>query len=89
MDLRRDEPAQLRSSPRCEARTRRGTACQSPAIKGKKRCRIHGGASGSGAPRGSRNGNYRHGERTQDAVEFRRECREILEAARELIEETH
>jgi hypothetical protein len=36
------------SSPRCGARTRSGNACQSPAVRGKKRCRMHGGAAGSG-----------------------------------------
>ncbi len=32
-------------SIRCGARTRRGTACQKPPIKGKRRCRLHGGLS--------------------------------------------
>ena len=30
---------------RCEARTRRGTPCQSPAYSHNGRCRLHGGAS--------------------------------------------
>ena len=29
---------ELASAPRCRARTRSGTECQSPAVKGKKRC---------------------------------------------------
>jgi hypothetical protein len=37
---------------RCGAKTRRGTPCQSPAVRGKRRCRMHGGAPGSGAPFG-------------------------------------
>jgi hypothetical protein len=41
--------------------------CRSPATK-KGRCRLHGGASGSGAPPGERNGQYRHGERTKGAI---------------------
>jgi hypothetical protein len=40
---------------------------QSPATK-KGRCRLHGGASGSGGPLGERNGQYRHGERTKAAI---------------------
>jgi len=32
----------------CGAKTRRGTPCQSPPAKGKKRCRLHGGASLAG-----------------------------------------
>src|SRR6266851_5332157 len=33
------------SAARCLARTRRGTACQCPALRGKRRCRLHGGKS--------------------------------------------
>jgi hypothetical protein len=40
---------------RCRARTRSGELCQSPAVNGKRRCRMHGGASGSGAPSGNKN----------------------------------
>jgi hypothetical protein len=29
---------------------------------------MHGGAHGSGAPSGPRNGNYRHGRRTAEAI---------------------
>ena len=43
------------SSPRCGARTRSGRSCRSPAARGKKRCRMHGGAPGSGAPFGNKN----------------------------------
>ena len=45
----------MTSSPRCGARTRRGTPCQAPAVAGKRRCRMHGGAKGSGAPVGNKN----------------------------------
>ena len=48
------EPDRLAQAPRCLARTRSGTECQSPAIKGKRRCRLHGGLS-PGAPKGNRN----------------------------------
>ena len=47
------------------ARTRSGKPCRSPATK-KGRCRLHGGARGSGAPPGQRNGQYRHGERPRE-----------------------
>src|SRR5262249_18445632 len=36
--------------------------------KKKGRCRLHGGASGSGGPPGECNGQYRHGERTKAAI---------------------
>jgi glucans biosynthesis protein len=42
-------------SPRCGARTRGGDACRAPAVSGRARCRMHGGAVGSGAPRGNQN----------------------------------
>ncbi len=45
-----NEPISLRDAPRCGARTRHGKPCQSPILKGKRRCRMHGGAHGSGAP---------------------------------------
>jgi hypothetical protein len=62
MHLKPREPSRLRQAPRCLARTRRGTPCQSPAVAGKTRCRMHRGAAGSGAPKGKRNGKYRHGQ---------------------------
>lgn len=40
-----NRPGDVRSAPRCGARTRRGTACECPAIRGKARCRLHGGLS--------------------------------------------
>src|SRR5215469_14458303 len=48
--------------PRCGARCRSGRPCRSAAMKN-GRCRMHGGAS-PGAPRGRRNGQYRHGRYT-------------------------
>ena len=66
------EPLPLCLAQRCLARTRAGTPCQKAAATGKKRCRMHGGAKGSGAPRGERNGNYRSGPYTCEAVAERR-----------------
>jgi glucans biosynthesis protein len=39
------------ASPRCGAKTRCDGACRAPAVHGKTRCRMHGGAEGSGALR--------------------------------------
>ena len=55
------QPHHLRNCPKCGAKTRSGGVCQSPAVAGKSRCRMHGGAVGSGAPTGHRNGSYRTG----------------------------
>jgi hypothetical protein len=38
------EPDRLRQATRCGARTRSGRPCQSPAVTGRRRCRMHGGA---------------------------------------------
>ena len=57
--------------------TRRGTPCQAPAVKGKRRCRMHGGAEGSGAPRGNRNA-LKHGYYTADAIAERRLLRQLI-----------
>jgi hypothetical protein len=62
----------LNAAPRCGARTRSGHPCRSPAVHGKRRCRMHGGAKGSGAPFGSRNGAYRNGTHSNDAVAIRK-----------------
>ena len=48
------QPARLADAIRCGARTRAGTECQSPAVGGKRRCRMHGGTN-PGAPIGNRN----------------------------------
>ena len=72
------------ASPRCGALTRRGTACQSPRVTARKRCRMHGGALGSGAPRGNKNA-FKHGTYSHEAVEQRLELRKQIEEVRELL----
>lgn len=82
MERMSNEPLPLRLAPRCLARTRSGTPCQKPPAKGKKRCRLHGGADGSGAPRGDRNGSYRHGLYPRDAITERKAMRELIRGFR-------
>jgi uncharacterized protein YjcR len=74
------------ASPRCGAKTRSGGACRSQAVNGKKRCRMHGGAPGSGAPRANQNAR-KHGLFTGDAIEERRRIQELLGEARKFLEE--
>jgi hypothetical protein len=76
----RGDPA---NAPRCGAKTRLGSACQQPAMPN-GRCRLHGGKS-PGAPRGERNGNYRHGLRTIAAIAARREAAVVRQALRHLL----
>jgi len=56
----RRDTASMHRAPRCGARTRRGSACRAPAVAGRRRCRMHGGARGSGARPGNRNA-WKHG----------------------------
>ena len=74
------------ASPRCGAKTRSGGACRSPAVHGKKRCRMHGGAQGSGAPRANQNAR-KHGLFTGDAIAERRGIQALLGEARRLLGE--
>lgn len=76
--------APMLASPRCGARTRKGTNCQSPAVKGKVRCRMHGGSRGSGAPKGNKNG-LKHGAYTREQLERRALMRTQIQQARKLI----
>ena len=65
----------MRSSRRCGAKTRSGKPCMSPAVSGKKRCRMHGGAPGSGAPIGQQ-------ERAEEWAVHARGDRRAARAAR-------
>ena len=80
-------PTASESSPRplCGAHSRRsGKPCKGSPMRGKKRCRMHGGAAGSGAPKGERNGNYRHGHYTAEAIADRLTIRKWVRDARKL-----
>jgi hypothetical protein len=74
------------SSPRCGAKTRSGKPCMSPAVHGKKRCRMHGGAPGSGAPRDNQNA-LKHGLYTREAIEERRQLRALMRQSRMLLQD--
>jgi hypothetical protein len=76
------------ASLRCGAKTRSGGMCKSPAVQGKKRCRMHGGAPGSGAPRGNKNA-QKHGLYTREAIAQRRQLRELMRQSRELLVKIH
>jgi hypothetical protein len=67
--------ANMAKAPRCGARTRAGHPCKQAAVRGRGRCRMHGGAKGSGGPLGQRNGNYRHGLCMRESVQMREKTR--------------
>lgn len=73
-------------APRCGAKTRRGTLCQSPAVHGKRRCRLHGCGKGSGAPKGNKNA-VTHGQAMSEVKAFKKEVRQLLSESRELLQE--
>lgn len=74
----------LAAHPRCGAHARTtGKPCRCPAMAN-GRCKLHGGKS-PGAPTGIRNGNFRNGYRTQEAMDLRRETRQLLKSLRELL----
>ena len=75
------EPKALANSPRCLARTRLGTECQSPAVKGRKRCRMHGGTN-RGAPKGNKNA-HKHGGRSADTMAALRYLKDIARLTRD------
>ena len=81
---RNTEP--MLKTPRCGAKTRRGTSCQAPAVRGKKRCRMHGGAKGSGAPVGNKNA-LKHGMYTRETLEFQKHVRDLLREGAKTVEE--
>ena len=76
------------SATRCGARTRQGTPCACPAVRGKKRCRLHGGLStgprtAEGMAR-SKQARWKHGLYSAEARQEVAHFRELLQECREL-----
>jgi len=78
--------APMLASPRCGAKTRSGAACRAPAVHGKQRCRMHGGAQGTGALRSNQNAR-KHGLFTGESIAERRRIRAVLGEVRKLLDE--
>ena len=74
--------SRMNAALRCGAKTRSGSPCRSPAVRDRKRCWMHGGAIGSGAPSGPRNGDYKHGLFTKEAIAEQRYLNSLLKEAR-------
>ena len=57
---------------RCGARTRQGTPCKNPGVKGRRRCKLHGGrSSGARTPEGRQrvvDVHWKHGRRSRAHV---------------------
>ena len=67
---------------RCQARTKRGTLCEKPALRDNARCQLHGGRGG--APSGRANAAWRHGRCTKERIAAdRASMKRVRELARE------
>ena len=71
---------------RCGARTRSGRPCGNHPVRRRRRCRLHGGAKGSGAPRGNRNA-LKHGRTTAAAVAERRAIAQLIRESLRTLDE--
>jgi len=72
----------LADAPRCTAMAKTTRCrCKGPAVKGWTVCRMHGARGG--APCGSANGRWRHGNRTREADALRSDLSELVKEARE------
>ena len=74
-------------SPRTAAspsKTRSGGACNSPAVRGKRRCRMHGVAAGSGAPRDNKNA-LKLGHYSREAIAKWKAVRDLCTYSRKLM----
>lgn len=70
----------------CLAKTRKGGFCKTPPVKGKKRCRMHGGAYGSGGQLGNKNA-LKHGYYTQESRDNRKELAKLVKLIKKLDDE--
>jgi uncharacterized protein YjcR len=73
----------MRESPRCGAKTPKNALSGSRRAR-KKRCRMHGGAKGSGAPIGNQNA-LTHGLSTAESKAFNKHIQEILRRGKETL----
>ena len=81
-------PGDWTTVPRCGALTRRKTPCQCPAMRGRRRCRLHGGKStgpktAAGLAR-SRRARWKHGAYSREVREMRALARRHRERLRTL-----
>jgi hypothetical protein len=66
----------MNRAPRCGARNRAGHPCKAPALRGKRRCRLHGGWS-PGAPPGPDHHHYKSGRYSRETKELGRYFRSL------------
>lgn len=69
----------------CNAKTRSGHPCKTHPVKGRKRCRMHGGTN-NGAPKGNRNA-LKHGYYSQERILARSRVHKMIRDYRKLCKE--
>jgi hypothetical protein len=69
----------------CGARRRDGSPCEARPASGKRRCHVHGGAPGSGAPKGNRNA-FKTGAHTAASRARLKAMRDYVRASRSLMD---
>ena len=74
------------AAARCGARTRNGRPCRKYPIRRRQRCRLHGGAKGTGAPRGNRN-SVTHGRTTAAELSARRAITRLIRESKKTLDE--
>ncbi len=76
-------PRSLAECRKCGARARNrgGAPCRAPAVRGKRRCRLHGGGRGSGGQLGPKNGMWKGGRYSREAKELSALVRQIARDA--------
>lgn len=71
------------AAPRCSAKSKRtGERCKGPAVRGWQVCRFHGAGGGHGA--GPDHPSYRHGMRSQELIEVRKQINDLVRETREI-----
>lgn len=74
------------TAPRCAARSRAGQPCRRPAMRGRKRCNLHGGRSrGPTTAEGRercRQARWKHGARGAEMLELLRQARDLRDRAK-------
>lgn len=69
-------------SIRCGAKTRQGLSCKSPAVRDRKRCRMHGGTN-NGAPVGNSYA-LKNGFTTKKAKQLKKAVKDIIKGIQDM-----
>jgi hypothetical protein len=68
-------------APQCGAKLREGGRCAKRPVRGKRRCRSHGGAAGCGAPMGNKNA-LKHGAFTAASLARRKAMQDYIRSSK-------